>query len=60
MSDYKNSNNQDYERESQVDYERLFNSRGKNSNGPRPDYRAKRRPTGYNGMHRRRQKRWTW
>lgn len=58
MSDYK-SNSQDYEREPQVDYERLFDSRGKQQ-GARPEYRTKRRPTGYNGMHRRRQKRWNW
>lgn len=60
MSEYKNNNSQDYERDSQADYERLFNSRGGSSDAPRPDYRTKRRPTGYNGMHRRRQKRWNW
>lgn len=60
MSENSNDNRRpDYERDSDSDYGHLFGSRNTN-NSPRPDYRAKRRPTGHNGMHRRRQKRWSW
>lgn len=58
MADYTN-NKQDYERESQVEYNRFEPERSQ-TNQARPNYRTKRRPSGFNGMHRRRQKRWNW
>jgi hypothetical protein len=58
MSDYANQRNE-YEREFEVDYGRFEPSRNQGRSA-RPNYRAKRRPTGFNGIHRRRQKRWSW
>ncbi len=58
MSDYSN-NKYEYEREFQVEYDRYQPVRNQH-NSARPNYRTKRRPSGFNGIHRRRQKRWTW
>lgn len=58
MSDYSNSKH-DYEREFHVEYGNSQPNRDKQS-AARPNYRTKRRPSGFNGLHRRRQKRWTW
>ena len=58
MSDYSNSENS-YERLFPVDYNRAEPDR-KQKDTARPNYRTKRRPSGFNGLHRRRQKRWTW
>ncbi len=58
MSDYS-SNSQDYERENKADYGLPKGARNDDS-VPRPNYRTKRRPTGHSGIHRRRQKRWSW
>jgi len=57
MSDYT-SVHQEYERESQVDYSQT--QRGRRFRASRPLYRTKSRPTGHSGIHRRRQKRWSW
>lgn len=57
MSDYTNLN-QDYEREGQAHYGRTQPIKSNRSS--RPQYRAKSRPSGFNGMHRRRAKRWAW
>lgn len=58
MSDYTSAQ-QDYERSSQVEYGRYEPARS-GQRASRPEYRTKRRPVGHNGMHRRRQKRWSW
>lgn len=57
MSDYT-SISQDYERESKADYSQT--QQGRRFRSSRPHYRTKSRPVGHNGMHRRRQKRWSW
>lgn len=56
MSDYSNVP-QSYEGEGDTNYGRTQRV-GRNAN--RPQYRSKTRPAGFNGMHRRRHKRWTW
>jgi hypothetical protein len=58
MSDYTNLK-YEYEREFQVEYGRTEPDRN-HQHSSRPNYRTKRRPTGYNGIHRRRKKRWSW
>lgn len=58
MSDYT-SITQEYEREAPAEYGQVRPSR-KSGRSARPTYRTKNRPEGHNGMHRRRQKRFSW
>jgi hypothetical protein len=46
------------ELESQVEMRRTATR--PNERPRRADYLRRQRPTGYNGLHRRRNKRWTW